>query len=379
MAKFVPTASARSQLRCVCIAVLLTCGLLAGCEGEEQGASDRSAPASLPEVRTRVTTAIAEPVKLSLDQEYTGVVAPFRKAQVAAEVGGRVVERLVEPGDQVEAGETLVLLDTSRAQIARDRAEAELAAREVELADAVRNLGRGERLRATGSMSEFEYDALSLSALRARAAQDMAEAALRDALKNIEDSSVKAPFGGRIESVWVHVGDYLAPGQKLAMLIDFARARVHIGVTAGEAASLAPGQSVRLGAQAIHTGVIEGAIRSVGRSATEQGVFPVEVWLEGDAADKLREGMVLSVVLDLEREQPQVVVPTSAVFRRGGTTQVFRIDTQGRARLVQVSTGLTSGGRVEVVSGLEAGDEVITDGQFALGEGALVEVTESRL
>lgn len=338
-----------------------------------------SPSASLPEVRTRVTTAIAEPVRLSLDQDYTGVVAPYRKALVAAEVGGRVVERHVEPGDQVNLGDTLVLLDPSRAQIAHDRAQADLAAREVELADAARNLDRGERLRATGAISVLELDALSLSVERARAALGIAKATSRDALKNLEDTSVKAPFAGRIETVLVHVGDYLAAGQKVGTLIDFSKARVNIGVTAGEAASLESGQSVRVGVEAIQSGEIEGAIRSVGRSATEQGVFPVEVWIEGDAAAKLREGMVLSVALNLARERPQVVVPTSAVFRRDGMTQVFLVDGQGRARLVPVSTGLASGGRVEVVSGLEAGDEVITDGQFALGDGALVEVTRSRL
>lgn len=357
----------------------MVCGLLGACGSEEEGASRVSASASLPEVRTRVATAIAEPAKLSLDQEYTGVVAPFRKAQVAAEVGGRVVERFVEPGDRVRSGDALVLLDSSRAQIAHDRAAADLAARRVELADAARNLDRGERLRATGAISELELDALSLSVERARAALGIAEAAARDALKNLEDTSVEAPFGGRIETVLVQVGDYLVPGQKVGMLIDFSKARVHIGVTAGEAASLEPGQSVRLGVEAVQTGVIAGAIRSVGRSAAEQGVFPVEVWIEGEAAAKLREGMVVSVALDLARQEPQVVVPTSAVFRRDGMTQVFVVDGQGRARLTEISTGLSSAGRVEVVSGLEAGDEVITDGQFALADGALVALTRARL
>ncbi len=367
------------QQTCRMLVVLLAGGLLGACGSEEEGVSAGAASASLPQVRTRVATAIAEPVRLSLDQDYTGVVTPFRKAQVAAEVGGRVVERLVEPGDQVRSGDVLIQLDPSRAQIARDRAKSDLAAREVELTDAARNLDRGERLQATGAISELELDALTLSVERARAGLGIAEAALREALKNLEDASIEAPFHGRIEAVLVQVGDYLAPGQKIGMLNDFSKARVHIGVTAGEAASLVPGQSVRLGMEAVHTGVAAGVIRSVGRSATEQGVFPVEVWMEGEDAAKLREGMVISVALDLARRQPQVVVPTSAVFRRDGMTQVFVVDGQGRARLIPVSTGLSSSGRVEVVSGLEAGDEVITDGQFALGDGALVEVTRARL
>ena len=360
------------------LSILLLALSVGACGGDSQGSTAEGASGvTLGEVRTRVGTARAQSARLSLDRDYTGVVTPFRKAMVAAEVGGRVVERLVEPGDLVSEGDALIVLDDARARIAKDRAEASLEARRVELVDATRNLERGQQLAQSGAISDRELDALSLVSDRARAALQVGEAALRDAAKNLEDTRVLAPFDGRVEVVSVQVGDFLAPGRNVASVIDFSKARVRVGVTAGEAASLSPGTPVRIGFEAIRRGSVEGQIKSVGHSAADQGMFPVEVWIEGEAASGLREGMVASVALSSARKSPQIVVPASAVFRRDGATHVFRVEADSRARLVAVTTGLASGGRVEITSGLSVGDEVITHGQFALGDGAPVEVTGS--
>lgn len=360
------------------LSILLLALSVGACGGDSQGSTAQGASGvTLGEVRTRVGTARAQSARLSLDRDYTGVVTPFRKAMVAAEVGGRVVERLVEPGDLVSEGDALIVLDDARARIAKDRAEASLEARRVELVDATRNLERGQQLAQSGAISDRELDALSLASDRARAALQVGEAALRDAAKNLEDTRVLAPFDGRVEVVSVQVGDFLAPGRNVASVIDFSKARVRVGVTAGEAASLSPGAPVRIGFEAIRRGSVEGRIKSVGHSAADQGMFPVEVWIEGEAASGLREGMVASVALSSARKSPQIVVPASAVFRRDGATHLFRVEADSRARLVAVTTGLASGGRVEITSGLSVGDEVITHGQFALGDGAPVEVTGS--
>ncbi len=357
------------SLPAVLLALLLvSCGEPDAIEGVDASVG------SLPEVRLRVRASAAEHAVLELDQSFTGVVEPFREAMVASEVSARVVTRFVEPGDSLKAGDALVALDASRLEIAHDRAKAARKRSEVELLDATRNLERGQRLLATGAISDHELDGLTLLVERARADLDMAAAAVRDAQKNLADAEVLAPFDGRIEEVSVQVGDYLVRGQHVAKIVDFSKARVAIGVTAREAASLALGRSVRIGLESIETGVILGIVRSIGRSASERGLFPVEVWVEGEHAKRLRQGMVVSVKMRMLAGGGHLLVPSSAVFRRQGMTQVFRIDAEGRARLAPVTTGVAADGRVQVVEGLSAGDQVITDGQFALAEGALVEV-----
>ena len=347
---------------------------LFGCKAPDAAESASASQESLPEVRMRVRASLAEYATLNFDQTFTGVVEPFREAMVASEVSGRVVSRLVEPGDAVKAGDALMRLDVSRLEIARDRASAARAAREVELSDAKRNLERGQRLIETGVISDRELDGLSLLAEKARADLEMASAALRDAEKNLADSQVSAPFDGRVERVLAQVGDYLAQGQQVAKLVDFSKARVGIGVTALEAASLAVGQSVGIELESVQTGAIDGLVKSIGRSASDRGLFPVEVWVESADASSLRQGMVVSVVLRLRQALARILVPSSAVFRRHGVTQVFRIDQAHKAHLVSVTTGLAASGQVQILDGLSAGDRIITEGQFALADGALVEV-----
>ena len=353
---------------------LLSLAALVGCEPPEAAESASASPERLAQVRTRVRAGTAETAKLHLEHSFTGVVEPYREAMVASEVGGRVVARFVEPGDEVRAGDALMQLDVSRLQIARDRASAAHAARKVELSDALRSFQRGKRLIETGAISDHELDGLVLLAEKARAEVDMAEAALREATKNIADAEVLAPFDGRVEMVLAQVGDYLSQGQRVARMVDFSKARVGIGVTAGEAASLDLGHEVQMGLESVRMGAITGVVRSIGRSSSRQGLFPVEVWVEGDDTSGLRQGMVVSVELKVEPDAARVLVPSSAVFRRQGVTQVFRVDARQRAHLVPVVTGLASGGRVQILEGVSAGDRVITEGQFALADGAEVEV-----
>ena len=347
---------------------------LGGCEAPDTVHSAAAGTESVPEVRMRVRAGVAEFATLDFDQSFTGIVDPYREAMVASEIGGRVVTRHVEPGDKVKAGDPLLGLDISRLGIARDRASASLRARRVELSDATRNLERGQRLMETGAISDHELDRLSLLTEKARADLDMADAALRDANNNLADARISAPFGGRVEVVLAQVGDYLSQGQHVAKLVDFSKARVKVGVTAGEAASLAVGQPGRMGLEAVRTGETAGTIRSIGRSASDRGLFPVEIWVEGEAATGLRQGMVATVTLHLQADRKRLRVPSSAVFRREGVTQVFRIDASQRAHLVPVTTGLATGGSVQILEGLSAGDRVITEGQFALSQGALVEI-----
>lgn len=328
----------------------------------------------LPEMRMRVRTSEVAYARLGFDQSFTGIVEPFREAMVAAEVGGRVVARRIEPGDTVKSGDVLVRLDAARLAIARDRAAAARASREVELSDATRDKQRGQRLFDTGAISDNEFDDLALLVEKADAALDMADAALRDAEKDLADAAVLVPFDGRVEVVRAQVGDYLVRGQQVAKLVDFSKARIGIGVTAGQAASLETGQPARIGVESVQAGVLDGVIQSIGRSSSDTGLFPVEIWVEGESAAHLRQGMAVSVDLEVRPDFEHLLVPSGAVLRRRGITHVFRVDAEQRARLVPVATGLTADGRVQILRGLSEGDEVITEGQFALSDGALVDI-----
>jgi RND family efflux transporter MFP subunit len=308
------------------------------------------------------------------------VVYAFRTADVAAEVAGRVVERLVEPGDRVEAGDILVALDAERHQLAVDEARATLRARLVDREEARRELERGDELMARNTISASQHDALRFASDRASSAEALARAALGRAQRALADTQVRAPFAGTVESISVDEGDYAMPGGPIARVADFTRVRVKTGVTAGRAATIEVGADASAAFAALGGRRFEGRVRAIGRIAEGgSGTYPVEVWLEQPDAN-LREGMVASVRFSGAGEKPTTLVPRAALLRRGGVLSLFAVDESAgdpRAVARPVRVGRSGPHAVELLEGAQVGERVVIDGLFALRDGARVFIDDS--
>ena len=341
----------------------------AGNTSQAQGQNPTTA-LSTP-VQVRVAT--VQSAQLHWQASVPGVIEAFRKAVVAAEVDARVVARSVEPGDSVQAGQPLVLLDDERARIARDQAAAEVRRSEANAAQADSELIRGRDLFARQFISEDRLDALRFAVRRNRAQVVAAQAQLEAAQRALADTTVRAPFAGTAEQIHVQVGDYLKRGAAVATVADFSRARVRAGVTASEAGRLAGAQTAELALDALGGRRLSGRIQSVARlSEPASGTYPVEIWVE-DQEGVLREGMVATVHVPYAAVDSPASVPAEAVFRRGGTMHVFVVESE-RAHLRPVRTGRTGGDQVEIIDGLATGETVVIDGQFALRDGAQVTI-----
>ena len=358
------------------MAVVLGSALVgAGCNPDDarQGVAGQ-------EVTQTLTTAIrvrAAPVvetTLGAANEVTGVVSAFRKATVAAEVPGRVVQRGVEPGDRVKTGDLLAQLDHERAELDVRQAEALLKARGVDLAHAEHEYQRAVGLHSKDVISQDVVDDLGFDRDRAEAELAAARAGLAGARRALRDTRVVAPFDGTAEVVHVQVGDYLNPGAPVATLTEFSRARIRAGVTAAEAVAIAEGDPVNLVFEALGGVALTGSVRSVSRvKELTTGTYPVEVWLPGEQADRLREGMVATVHFSGGSKEPVVVIPKAALFRRDGELCVYTI-IDGRADVRRVRIGRSSGAMVEIREGLSTADTVVVEGLFALRDGMPVVV-----
>ena len=220
-------------------------GIAAGCGSPTTGPDEtRTVTEPVDPVSSALVTPVhvrVKPVSVAdIGRQATaaGVVEAFRTATVAAETGGRVVFRSVEPGDPVSAGQALVSLDDERARIARDQALARVRSREVDVLQAGNELQRGLGLHAREFISEDVLEDLSFTHARAKSALQAARADLAAAERVLADTGVRAPFKGIAEQVHVHEGDYLQPGTPVVTLIDFSRVRIKAGVTAREAVLL---------------------------------------------------------------------------------------------------------------------------------------------
>lgn len=353
----------------------LALAALPGCENS--AAEGAVAPAEPTPIATqqRVRTVVIHSAPLDSMQRASGLVRAFHKATVMAETQARVVSRLVERGQSVASGDTLIELDASRLELELRRAEATLKARWNDLAHAEREFDRGERLAERNAISAQQRDDLRHGLDRARDDHALAEVARDSADRNLADTRITAPFAGRVDDLEVDVGDYVAPGTPVATLVELSRARVFAGVTAQAAARLEPGSHARIRLAALGGVEVPATLRSVASVASERdGTYLVELWIDAPPAG-IRDGMVASVELASSTLDAVPLAPRAGLLRRAGKPEIFVVERDGErevARLRRLRTRRSAGEWIEVLEGLEDGDRVVVDGQFALRDGAPV-------
>ncbi len=323
-----------------------------------------------------VTVAEAQSRVLNEPITVTGVLEAFKKATVAAEVTGRILHRHVEAGDSVSKGDALVTIDPKLLRQRDREMQANVASREVALASAKNELKRGRDLVEKAFISKDELENLEFAVQNAEAQLQAALAARASASESLRDTKVSAPFDGLVEGVHVQQGDYINPGSPVATVADFSRMRVRAGVTASQAQQFVIGAESRLAIEDAYGDEYVGKVHSVGRIADPAtGTYPMEIWLDGEQVNSLRDGMVANITVVETTEQEVLMVPSAAVFRRDGEHRVFVVvdtDTGPQAQLRSIRAGRRTNQFTQVVSGLNAGELVVVDGQFALRDGASV-------
>lgn len=359
--------------------VLLACGGIVACEQSNAAhvESESGLDARAPETRLRVRVEAVRRARLASAGRVTGTVRAFHRARITAEIQGRVVARVVEPGAQLERGGVLLELEASRLSLEVRRTKASLQLSRTVLAHAQREFERGELLIAKSAISTQHSDDLRLALDRARDELVLAEVARDTAVRNHADSRIEAPFAGSVDSIDVNVGDFVSAGTPVATMVDLSRVRIYGGVTAREAARLTPGSKARVSFADLGGRIFEATLQSVGRvSDPLDGTYEIELWMDNTNA-LMRDGLVARVELPDEARVQHMLAPRSALLRRDGRPQVFVVvDEAGRsvARTRILRTGRSDGNWIEVLDGLEAGDRVVYDGHFALADGSVVEI-----
>lgn len=337
---------------------------------------DAGSASGPPATRVRVQTEKVRLARVEASESVTGTIRAYHRATITAETQGRVLARKALPGSSVESGGLLVELESARQVLEVRRTEAALGTAETVLLHAERDLARGEQLLEKKALSTQQHDDLRLAVDRARNEREVALVARDTARRSLADTKIRAPFAGSVDSLAVDVGDFVSVGTPVATLVDLSRVRIFGGVTAREAARLAPGMQARIGVADLDGKTFEAALVSVARVAGRlDGTYEIELGMDNPGG--LRDGMVASIELRDTSEKQSLLAPRTALLRRAGRPEVFVVEQgpQGAVAHVRgVRTGRVDGEWIEIVEGLAVGDEVVFDGQFALQDGSSVVV-----
>jgi RND family efflux transporter MFP subunit len=342
---------------------------------------DAAGDASVASVRPALTVTVAPPAKEMLPIQITanGNVAAWQEAVIGSEAPDlRLLEVRVNVGDSVRAGEVLAVFDDETVKIGVVQAEAALAEAEALAGEARENANRARALEKTGALSEQAILQYLAAAQSAAARVQSAKARLAAERLRLTRTRVRAPDDGIISARNATVGAVAGLGGELFRLVRKGRLEWRAELFSSELGRVTVGTPVTL---TLPDGQpLAGQVRALAptvNAASRAGIVYVDLPGGGEGGKSpARPGMFARGVFELG-ERSALTAPLSAVVMREAFHYVFVLDENGRARQVKVTTGRRTGGRVEIVAGLEETARVIVTGAGFLNDGDTVRLAPS--
>ena len=315
-----------------------------------------------------VTTIIAAQEQWPSTINAIGTLAAVRGVTVGADLPGIVDQILFESGDWVREGQTLAILDTRQEQ-------AQMAAAEAQRVLARLNFNRMQELLDQRVISKAEYDS-------ATAQSRETEARVAEIRAAIERKTIRAPFSGMLGIRQVNKGQYLAGGDPLVTLQSLNPIYVNVGVPQQAIGQVRVGRAVRITTEHLGNVAFDGRVTAID-SVVDEKTRNIQVQATLANPDgKLRPGMFVQTEMILGANQAVIALPASAISYAPYGDSVFVVsdmkDDKGRTyrgvRQQIVKVGPARGDQIAVLSGIKAGEEVVTSGLFKLRNGAAVQV-----
>lgn len=342
-----------------CSTLLFSLGVLAlsACDKAPLPEAEKAPPF----VRTAQVGAAAK-----ADLGLSGTVRARVESPLAFQVGGRIVRRAVDAGEQVAAGQLLFQLDTHDLEQGVRAAEADLAAAETALTTAVADLARARQLRERNYTSEQATERFELARREAQTRREAAAARLVQARNALGYARLQAPAAGVLVDVAGEPGQVVGVGQRVALLAQAGERELEVHFPAGVAPP-AEGLALLDGDMSLPLVLREtaGAVEPQGR--TLRARYTVQ-----GARNELVLGAVLRARFHVEQQaEGGFVVPLAALNERGEGARVWRVR-DGIVEAVPVDVQRIDGELAQVRGALATGDSVVALGTHLLTEGMKV-------
>ncbi len=320
-------------------------------EGEEEG-DDAKTPVPVE------VAAVSEGTVSAYISSTANLVAE-NEVKVLSEVEGRVLTLRVEEGDWVKNGQVLASLVRDDEQIAFKKAQ-------LKETNARAAFDRAKELVDRELISREEFDKLSID--YEIAGQELAEAEW--ALKK---TTIVAPFSGRVTARMTQLGQHVRPGDELFQVTDFNPLIARIYLPERDVLGLEEGRTVQIRLDAADQVSFAGRIRQIS-PVVDTSTGTVKLTVEATEPPKeVRPGSFVTVNIVRETHPEALLVRREAVLRELQKAHVF-VAEDDIAEKRSVTLGLEEGDLIEVISGVEAGDQVIVAGQGGLKDGSAVKI-----
>ena len=361
--------------------------LCAGC-GKEEETEEESSNSTAVEV-TDVTSG-------AMSSEYTlnGKIAAVNEVQVFPLLAGQVQTLNVSEGDTVSKGQTLFTVDTSTVTSTMSSLQQSYSATKTESAkigveQAELAVSNTEALLEAGAAAEQDLTKAKQALTQAQAGVAQAEAQQSASLAQIQASmdqinkqaslgTVTAPCSGTVTAVNVDRGGMASSAQPSVVIAENGAVEVQVSVAEDVFTGIKVGDTASVTVSAVSKEPMNGTVSTLPAAANAQtNLYDVSVSLPSGTKPPI--GAFATVTFYTDRRASTISVPTESILTGNNNEQyVFTVNADGTAATrVTVTTGLVTKDSTEIVSGLKAGDRVVTKGQSYLSDGAAVHVVTS--
>ena len=311
-------------------------------------------------INVNVVTASRE--NINTDYSANGTFIPKQETNQSADISGRVVSVYVKEGSRVGAGQVL-------ASIKRDAIEVDVTQAQNNLQNAIIDNQRYENAYKTGGVTKQQLD-------NSRLQLKNAQAAVRSQSVRMNDTKVRAGISGTINKKMVEPGAVVSPGTPLFEIVNINSLKLSVLVDESQVGRIQIGQQVDINVNVLPDETFTGRISFIAPKSDASLNFPVEVEVANNG--QLKAGMYATALFKTNNgaeNQNMLTVPAEAFVNGVSSGQLFIVQ-NGVAKLVKVQTGKVYGNKVQIISGLNGGEQVITSGQINLENGSKINIVK---
>jgi len=349
------------------ITVLAAAIALAACAPQPEQKAEEIRP-------VRVLKVGATPATRSF--ELAGEVRAQHETRLAFRVGGKIVERLVDVGATVRAGQPIARLDGNDFALAAASAKAQVASAQAERELAAADHGRYRELRDRNFISQAEYDRRANALSTTEARLEALRAQHRQAANQAGYAVLSADTAGVITAIEAESGQVVTAGQTVARLARVGDKEIAIAVPESQREFIDKATDFSVTLSALPGKSWKGRLRELSPAADPVSrTYAARVAIV-DADAEVEWGMSARVAAAANGGAPKIEVPVAALYAKGDRPQVLVVTGEGTVRPRAVQTAGIAGERVVIASGLNPGDVVVAAGAQLLRPGQRVRVIE---
>lgn len=295
------------------------------------------------------------------DLSFSGTFEPYKESKISAEQPGKINRIMVDVGNAVKKGQTLVQLDHTLLDL-------QLQSVLVQIEGMDKDVHRYAILSQADAIQGVQLEKAELGLKSA----NIQKATL---MEQIAKTTVRAPFDGIITAKLNEEGAFAAPGIPLLQITDISQLKFTINVSESDLKLFPAKQSQVISSDAFPDISLEGKDLMVGSKANLGSSFPIQFLVRNTLDLKIKSGMFGKVNLKREQDIRSILIPSASILGSSSLPQVYLVK-NGKAILQNITVSERIGNKTIVSSGLNEGDILVTSGFINLFEGANVSIAK---